>query len=74
MLDDKTYIENADRLIRARTEQLRSAVTITDILTQALNDIKAKVDDASRARIEKALSEAEAIRKAEIARVEVNNQ
>lgn len=74
MLDDKTYIENADRLIRARTEQLRSAVTINDILTQALNDIKAKVDDASRARIEKALSEAEAIRKAEIARVEVNNQ
>jgi len=48
------------KLIEARTAQLRSAVTINDILTQALTEAKAT--------IEKALAEAENIRKQEVAR------
>lgn len=58
--------DNANRLIKARTEQLRSAITMIDILTQALNDIKAKVE----AKVDQALKEADTLRKAEIARVD----
>lgn len=53
-------IDDANRLIKARTEQLLSAVTMNDILIQGLNDIKARADQA--------LKEADAIRKAAMER------
>lgn len=48
-------ITEANRLIEARTKQLLAAASIREVLMQALDDIKARVN--------KAMEDAEAIRK-----------
>ncbi len=53
-------LKESNRLVEARTRQLRSAAAMNDVLIQALKEIKARADQA--------LNEAEAIRKAEMDR------
>ena len=55
-LVDKQYLDNLEALVRARTEQLRAAVTIIDELVIALKPFRPELAQKVVATLEKGLT------------------
>lgn len=71
MDEHEAYKRNADALIAARTEQLRAAVTISQVLSEALQSVtKADTLEAAKRSAKEALEKRNTMIEAERARAE----